>query len=699
MNERCIQIILSLINNGNPRTIEELSNELRVSNRTIRYDLDIIDDFLRKNKLPLLKRKQNLGITLNLKNQEKEKILDLLGEYNLSYYALSKKERIYIILSELLQTDNYITIDYLAEKTKTSRSTISNDLKHIKAWLKHRDIELITATKKGISVKGDEKVLRKAIIEILSSSLDLEKTTKVVDSPDYTRFNGYLYKQIKEFFKEINLSFIEQCVQEAEKRLENTFSDDAYTNLVVHIAYAIKRIQEGKDIAEAFEDMEKIQHTKEFRVARDIAKDLEKCYSIEISKEEIAYITIHLLGSSLNYYDYNSDVKEDWLEVQLLTKELIEKVSNSLEVNLLKDSSLFYGFMDHLRPALYRIKHDIVLKNPMINEIKENYKDLFLIVSENVSAIKQYTGKDINESEIGYFTIHFGAALERIKSFNTYLPNVLIVCSTGIGTSQMILSTIKNRFKVNIVDAVAYHQVKEVLSNSRIDLIISTVPLDCSIRTIIVNPIMSNEDIKRLRDFIDEFNTDNNLVQGILNIIEKNCIIKNHDELQKELEKYLNYKKEKILQGGYQPLLKEVLTINNIKLNVEAEDWREAVRTGGNLLKASDFIEDGYVEAMIENVEKNGAYIVIAPGIAMPHARPEMGAKKIGMSLMTLKKPLEFGNPINDPVKLVVCLCALDHSSHLKALSELMDILGDQEKIQFILNANNEEDIIKLINS
>ncbi|MBU5592536.1 BglG family transcription antiterminator [Clostridium sp. MSJ-4] len=697
MNERCIQIVFILLNSPKHLKINEIAKELKVSSRSIRYDLNLIDDFLKQNSLPSLIRKQNMGIFIQLSDEDNKKLLELLSEYNMSYYALSKEERMTLIITYLLQCESYTTIDALAEKTKSSRSTISKDLKDIRKWLNARGIKLISSTKKGIAVKGDEKVLRATMIEVLSSSLDLDKAMKIVESKNYERFNPYLYKEVKKLFSEIDLYRIEEAVQRAEILLKNTFSDDAYTNLVIHIAYAIKRIQEGKDIVSSFKDIDKLRYTKEFKVAEDLAKELEDFYSIDISEEEIGYITIHLLGSSLNYYNYEDSISENWLDIQMLTQKIIQKVGEDLNLNLLNDASLFHGFMDHLRPAIYRITHHINLNNPMLNEIKTEYKELFNIVSKNIKIIEDYTGKVVNESEIAYFTIHFGAALKRAKKVMLSKPNVLIVCSTGIGTSQMLLSSIKSRFKANILGTIGFHQVEEFLEKYKVDFIISTIPFECEIKTIVVSPLITKEDIKNIQNYIAEISFESNEIDKVLSIIEKHCNIKNYRALKNDLESLLNGNKDKILQGGYEPVLKEVLNIEDVKLNVDAKDWRDAIRIGGGLLQAKGVIGSEYIDAMIKNAEENGAYIVIAPGIAMPHARPEFGVKGIGMSLITLKNPIEFGNPKNDPVTLVICICAVDHSSHLKALSELMDILAEENNIEFIKNAKTEEEVMSLI--
>ena len=152
-----------------------------------------------------------------------------------------------------------------------------------------------------------------------------------------------------------------------------------------------------------------------------------------------------------------------------------------------------------------------------------------------------------------------------------------------------------------------------------------------------------------------------------------------------------------LTQNFWLAMLKEVLTRDLIEVGFAAEDRDAAVREAGRLLVNKGFATEGYVDGMIENVEVNGTYIVIAPGIAMPHARPEKGAKGIGFSIVTLAEPVVFGHPTNDPVKLVIALCAVDHQTHLKALSELADIIADETKVRQIEDARSADEIANII--
>ena len=143
--------------------------------------------------------------------------------------------------------------------------------------------------------------------------------------------------------------------------------------------------------------------------------------------------------------------------------------------------------------------------------------------------------------------------------------------------------------------------------------------------------------------------------------------------------------------------LSEMISARTIALNVVVKDWKEAVRVSGKLLFDSGSVEERYIEAMVEAVKELGPYIVIAPGVAMPHARPEDGVIEPCMSLITLKEPVNFGNEHNDPVKLVVSFGTIDHEAHVKALSKLARIIGDKQKLTSLFNADAVEQVEQII--
>ena len=144
-------------------------------------------------------------------------------------------------------------------------------------------------------------------------------------------------------------------------------------------------------------------------------------------------------------------------------------------------------------------------------------------------------------------------------------------------------------------------------------------------------------------------------------------------------------------------MIHSILTEDTVEVNVEVSDWEEAVRTAGNLLYKNGYVEACYVDSMVDIVKAVGPYIVLLKGVALAHARPSQGAKKIGLSLITLKTPVNFGNADNDPVSLVIALSAVDNSSHLELLGELSQIFGDEEGMEELAKASTKQELLDRI--
>ena len=145
--------------------------------------------------------------------------------------------------------------------------------------------------------------------------------------------------------------------------------------------------------------------------------------------------------------------------------------------------------------------------------------------------------------------------------------------------------------------------------------------------------------------------------------------------------------------------LLESLTIDRIGIKYQAGSWEDAVDKAGTLMLDTGLIEPTYIEAMKDTLRTLGPYSVIAPGIAMPHARPEDGVIKGGFSLLTLEPPVAFGNEANDPVDIVIGFAAKDKTEHIMALKEIAVSFGDQDFLKELRKSNSKEQIIQVLSS
>lgn len=142
--------------------------------------------------------------------------------------------------------------------------------------------------------------------------------------------------------------------------------------------------------------------------------------------------------------------------------------------------------------------------------------------------------------------------------------------------------------------------------------------------------------------------------------------------------------------------LAEAFAENSIRLAAVALDREDAIAMAGDLLIASGRVTPDYRDQMVKVLETHGPYFVLAPGIALAHAETSDAVISTGLSLLTLSDPVVFGNLSNDPVRLVVGLCAVDHDSHIEMLGELSALLSDESAVNIMLSSTDIESIRQL---
>lgn len=139
--------------------------------------------------------------------------------------------------------------------------------------------------------------------------------------------------------------------------------------------------------------------------------------------------------------------------------------------------------------------------------------------------------------------------------------------------------------------------------------------------------------------------------------------------------------------------LLEVVPPDGIALAVPARGWREVVTQVGGMLVQLGYATDEYTEAIKNNILRNGPYLVIAPGLALLHARPEDGALAPGMVVATLAQPVRFGHSANDPVRVALGLTAVDSTGHLDALIAIANTFSNPNALEAIVAATSPDDL------
>lgn len=331
---------------------------------------------------------------------------------------------------------------------------------------------------------------------------------------------------------------------------------------------------------------------------------------------------------------------------------------------------------------------------------------------KNIKIIQPFARREIDEDDVRFIAIHILAAIEKRRNQDMQL-RVMIACTGGIGTSQYLAERIQNHFDFKIVDVVSAHNARSI-DPARADLLISTVPLPTmDIETVCVSPLLNDEDYVKIVNKADQVRShlkyDQKQMPGISQANELYQQIEpvitelggeQAETIKKKLRKILRtYFKEPAARETdlFTPYLHHLLPPTWIQLDLEASDWKEAVRLSAAPLIEKNFIESCYVDAMIHNIEEYGPYIVLTPGFAVPHDNPDSGAIRTGMNLIRLKHPVNFHHEENDPVRYVCCLSAIDHKTHLKAFFNLVNMLQNPSFLEELDKAKDPQEASTVI--
>lgn len=663
-------------------SIDELSGILGVSKRTVYNDIERLNTLLASSSAPPIVNRRGIFSRITTKGQDnfdpKLSFSDLVNDSGLIY--IDPAYRRCSLAETIICLPGPFSMDNLQQIFGVSRNTLARDLREIRKMLSPFGVSIESRQFTGYWIDGEENAIRAALSSVLDDDLVFERVLVNEESSFITAVESFLTSVTNE--------------------LGVDFSNASRRRIILSLFAAYKRIGSGHTLTQLLLQHQGSEITREFQVVKAHKPEIEMLYQqSDIPQGELEYVAAKLRESSV--VKRNELISENWIQMSLLVQQFIQDVAKEFPMaHFEEDEALFQGILNHLRPAYWRAIADEIIDNPMLSYVQEQCSDLHEEVSRSISIVENILHVSFPEGEVGYFTLFFAASLERTHRIAVRKARAIVVCQEGLSTSQFLASRLETSFEINIVAVLSVREAQEWLFQNDIDLVVSTVSFTHETYPIIeVSAWLTNDDKRRLASFLNPKHIEIS-PEKIIEIIRKFVPLNEGqaNNIQLELAYQLGFSsREDIQKERYQPMLKEILSEDLIECDYPAADRNQAVRKAGSLLVQKGLASEEYIDAMIENVEVNGTYIVIAPGIAMPHARPEKGAKSVGFSIVTLKEPVVFGHPSNDPVTIVIGLCAIDHQTHLKALSELADILSDPEKVIQLRQAVTPQDVLSLI--
>lgn len=500
--KRIVKLIKILSQTSESISGPELCQQLDITVRTLRNDLKEYSELL-KNHGIVIESKHAVGYKLVIVDEEKyyHYLEDMMKEESESQMVIPiyPEDRINYLIRMFLTQDDYIKIDDICEKIFVSRSTLSCDLKEVREKLKYFHLELETKPAYGLKLIGSEFHKRSCIAQYFYHTdggdeifLAQTKETKQQDI-----ISSILYEvMVKEHFK---------------------LTDIGFRNLVIHIMIALLRLKEQEYQIISDYDIS-VKDTAEYSIAIKLCDKLQKEFNVNFPELEIYYIALHLSGKKAVQYNMNS-LFIDQKHEELLDM-IINEINNRYKMDFSTDIDLQTSLSLHLQPMMNRLRYGMVIQNPLLDKIKEENTLAFEISILTANVIKNKYHYDISENEIGYIALHFALAIERYENEGPK-KNIIIICASGMGSSQILLYKIKQKFKDNI-DKILVTELYELknIEQREYDLILSTVPIpfETDIPYYHVQYFLDNNDIVKLSDafknqsesmnFIDQYFTD-----------------------------------------------------------------------------------------------------------------------------------------------------------------------------------------------
>ncbi|MBJ8325839.1 BglG family transcription antiterminator [Streptococcus pacificus] len=596
---------------------------------------------------------------------------------------LFQEERPYMIVLYLLLKEDYISNFHLQDVLRISKNTVLNDLKELKKSLRQKQVTIEYERKSGYFLVGCPKDLRFVLEWAINELLQFSSGKWII---------RYLFHACQKPFE---FDHIAQVFLTYTNQSQLLFINERIEATSYVILCLIWGRLEGK-VVYSEQERQLISEIVVFELAKQFVAEFPNL------KRECYFIATRLMGCT-----QGDIVKSPQPEILVIMEAIIDMVSAKTGIVFTNDAQFRQNLYCHLAPAYYRLLFDNHIVNPLKEHILSEYESLFYLIKKSLFPLSEALGKTISDDEVAYFTMHFGGYLT-IHPLNNDQRKIvaLAVCPNGISSSLILGSELQMMFPEFMFKDV--HQLAHLnaLQLQDYDVIFSTVFFETDKPLFVVQPFMNPVEKTILKKTVyNEFSITPSFYpksEELLKLIKKSCLIEDEQTLREDLATYFLSLGHHDTSSWEGVSLTDLLTIDLIQTKENVKDWQEAITLAADPLLKQGYIEASYITAMIESVKTIGAYIVLAPHVAVPHATPEKGVKRLGMSLLHLKEPVSFNLDKNDfdderEVQLIFVLAAIDSSAHLKALQELVMILDDEEKLQKLIAAETKEDIYRLL--
>lgn len=450
---RLQEIFTFLASQKGPISPEELARKFQISKRTLRNDIRILSEELAPWNAKILTKRGN-GYILEI---PEDSLILLQNDTTPDGSLDSVDKRINHIIIYMLYSDDFKTQDDLANEVFVSINTIISYLKTVRLILQKYDLTLKNKPNVGYKIEGSEINKRNCIIDLITSN-----------------YNAYVSKFSNEqqaLLKDLEFEQIQELVTDFNKKNGMHFSDYNLRNLILHIALSVSRIQADQNMES--HDFSVDSQTQ--NLLSPLIECIESTFHTRFSESEKNYIYSHYISNTNELLNNHANI--DY--VHQIVSRIINMIYELYHFDLRSDYILERDLNHHLQSILNTHYLDLHKKNPLLNTIKNNYILSYEVTETVIKQVFKNEPFDLSDDEIGYISLHIGAAIERYFDLrNSKHKKVIILYDNGYATGSFLSAKISKLFSNNIdIIKVAPSNELEDMDLKSVDCIISTVPL------------------------------------------------------------------------------------------------------------------------------------------------------------------------------------------------------------------------------
>lgn len=634
-----------------PLELETLKEKMGLSRRSLMYLFKHLNEELQGQGLPGICNLKGQGyiISPEAKNFLQQRQAEAPGlvrltepeQWRFSLRELREEESL-ILLTFVIITRPSTSLRELSDIFQGARNTLLRLLGRLPEFLSGSGLA-VQVTAKGRCMQGEEKDCRKWGLENM----------------------GALLRIFRRFGLQPGEGFLEE-LRTYEQESGNRFTQDTRQLLAVYLPWYAARLESGCRLAaggKRGQEQDPASHwARNFLAERGVASAAEEGYLLEV----LSFFAFSKVNHHENYEDLHRIAEE--MTEQFFGLSGFEPGSNHL---LMIDSLAV-----HLVSAWHRLTAGVNYHNPMLEQIKSRYQNLFVISKAASRPFAEYLGRELPEDELALLTTYFGSDI-RMEELEGEKRQILVVCSSGIGTSQFLLMQLREKyprllfsgpFRVSELGSLSMREAGLILTTTELgELAPPRIPL-CQI-----SPLPDKYEWEMLEQRLlslgfetGEYSREK--VEQLLDIIAGFARIQDEEGLRQSLQQYF---RDASLRGRARgTAAASLLKYAEVFPHYQA-DWRQAVRLSFRSLVAHHFVEERYVERIIELTEKQGEYMLLGRGILLAHARPEDGVLEPAASVAVFAAGVKLAS--GREVRCMICLAPADKSSHLDFLTALLE--------------------------